>query len=975
MSFSGTPLGQGRRLDRDTFLGKPNGKDNNQNIPRRIPASFDFSTLTAGSPPRPSSPSREAYNQPLRGSGSEPALTRFAKQKQREVEQVARPGAPQVATANPTPSKWAVKDTSVNIANAFSIEARKANGEIMPVASSHSINNAWASSSRPQSHVPRSTSVEYEEQAKQARRGPLPPNRIPGRGGSSNSLKPPSRNNRSLQQVPEGEGESEVGPNGRATSPYQAVIDAAKRALAPAAYYVRERSQDPDQSGERSQASVVGFLTGNVSAGNDTTYNYEEEEQFVKDAMQGSKADKRKRGRISVDNQAYKPEGEEEESSEEEEDGKRRRGKAKPAARVTNLPSVADGKQTKKRRTKSKANIEIPDDVSEDLSQTAIESSSSFRTSPPNGDISTDKSLSMAEETLPSIEEVPEEDIPQPEQAQAAQAVAREQSVKPQPQLRTRTRARSRSSTPARTQRFSIGGLMGRLIHAVFTNAMLILSSFLNFVGRGLGTVFNTLLNRPIQWARRAKPGVFTTLIQYAIIFGTVFSAWYLLQHPAFRSLVPGMGSPSKAPVYTPPSAPAQDISEVAARLARIEYAISGLSVENERVKARADESVKGFSELSSKLGQIEGKITAEGRRISDSESRARDTMGRTISSVRQEVEGLQAQIQAHQKQYEKEKGKLGSGADEAARAKLKGLEERLAGAESGVKEALDLGKKLASAPAAPSVPGVPGQAWWTKIMSKGKLQITAPDGQDVTGVIATLVDASVANAMNDRNSKVDFALHSGGARVIPALTSGTFEIKPQSVKGQVFGILTGNGYAIGRPPVTALHHELQNGYCWPFTGTEGQLGVALAVPAYVEEITIDHVSKDVAFDMRSAPRQMEVWGLVEGQDNLDKVNAYESEQLVRRKIAAEATGEIIDDAWLQRDLEREQATYPPHLPKSAKYLKLANFSTTFTRRTISRRLLWILRLGSLYTCLYRFRVHGKRFGQLPPPYSPELPA
>ena len=68
-----------------------------------------------------------------------------------------------------------------------------------------------------------------------------------------------------------------------------------------------------------------------------------------------------------------------------------------------------------------------------------------------------------------------------------------------------------------------------------------------------------------------------------------------------------------------------------------------------------------------------------------------------------------------------------------------------------------------------------------------------------------------------------------------------------------------------------SLHciHEVQNGHCWAFAGGgEGQLGVALASPILMEEVTVDHVAKSIAFDMRSAPRQMEVWGLDEGKDD-----------------------------------------------------------------------------------------------------------
>jgi SUN domain-containing protein 1/2 len=39
----------------------------------------------------------------------------------------------------------------------------------------------------------------------------------------------------------------------------------------------------------------------------------------------------------------------------------------------------------------------------------------------------------------------------------------------------------------------------------------------------------------------------------------------------------------------------------------------------------------------------------------------------------------------------------------------------------------------------------------------------------------------------------------------------------------------------------------------------------------------IDHVARDVAWDMSSAPRKMEVWGLVEGTFNFAKVAAWDA--------------------------------------------------------------------------------------------------
>ncbi|KAF6744047.1 hypothetical protein DFP72DRAFT_1079098 [Ephemerocybe angulata] len=168
------------------------------------------------------------------------------------------------------------------------------------------------------------------------------------------------------------------------------------------------------------------------------------------------------------------------------------------------------------------------------------------------------------------------------------------------------------------------------------------------------------------------------------------------------------------------------------------------------------------------------------------------------ISSERQCCEaGLHAQLEAQQRQAEKERvlqqqrekereKELKEKAkekdqqqqhpppadanDEEARARLRALEKRVGSVEGGVKEALDIGKKLATAPppAPPSVPAAPaasqGATWWNKII---QLRITTPDGQDVTGLITHLVDSAVSLTLTTKDTlaKPDFALHSAGAR------------------------------------------------------------------------------------------------------------------------------------------------------------------------------------------------------------------
>ncbi|KAJ6466010.1 hypothetical protein C8R47DRAFT_991086 [Mycena vitilis] len=204
-----------------------------------------------------------------------------------------------------------------------------------------------------------------------------------------------------------------------------------------------------------------------------------------------------------------------------------------------------------------------------------------------------------------------------------------------------------------------------------------------------------------------------------------------------------------------------------------------------------------------------------------------------------------------------------------------------------------------------------------------------------------------------------DYALHSAGASVIPSLTSQTYTLRPSSVQRTIVGYFTGNGIRSGRPPITALHHDVHDGQCWPFAGTQGHLGIVLSAPLYIEEITIDHVAAAVAVNSgTSAPRDMELWALIEGQDNLARLQGWRAEMPLSRE---------------------RKPTHPEILPKSPEYIRIASFQydihspsnvQTFpVERDISSLgidfgvVVLVIKSNwgmEEYTCLYRVRVHGR---------------
>ncbi|KAJ7505028.1 SUN domain-containing protein, partial [Mycena galericulata] len=139
------------------------------------------------------------------------------------------------------------------------------------------------------------------------------------------------------------------------------------------------------------------------------------------------------------------------------------------------------------------------------------------------------------------------------------------------------------------------------------------------------------------------------------------------------------------------------------------------------------------------------------------------------------------------------------------------------------------------------------------------------------------------------------------------------------------------------RPPVTALHYDTHDGHCWPFAGSQGQLGIVLSAPVYIEDITIDHVAAAVAVSRRtSAPRDMEVWAMVEGQDNmLSKFPEY------------------IRIASFQYDIHSPNSIQTFPVDGEIRGLGI-DFGVIVLMVKSNRG------MGG-YTCLYRVRVHGQR--------------
>ncbi|KAJ2022503.1 hypothetical protein GGI06_001788 [Coemansia sp. S85] len=268
-------------------------------------------------------------------------------------------------------------------------------------------------------------------------------------------------------------------------------------------------------------------------------------------------------------------------------------------------------------------------------------------------------------------------------------------------------------------------------------------------------------------------------------------------------------------------------------------------------------------------------------------------------------------------------------------------------------------------------------------------------DGDAAYANVARMIDDALSRYSNDRLGKTDFALFTAGARIVPGLTSSTFE---PPARGFAQRIMRKLGMVSSQPPAALLDPDTHVGECWPMLGSSGQVGIHLSQPVDVSEFAIEHVAKSVAIDWRSAPRQIEVWGYVLGNgtsghtpsatisqsadlggaEHDDGVSSASDLPLASASASAEpAAGTMSADPAGQLPvsipLYVESSSYgvgklellawyeyEPSDSSSLQIFKPANSSGAARVQTL------VLKVKSNWghpghTCLYRFRVHGHR--------------
>lgn len=519
---------------------------------------------------------------------------------------------------------------------------------------------------------------------------------------------------------------------------------------------------------------------------------------------------------------------------------------------------------------------------------------------------------------------------------------------------------------------------MGKGVNFAFRIVGTVISLIAGFVSmvviltlRILTSIIDIAIVRPYNWvssvAQRAEWGNIFKYIAGLVALYIVVNAANSRGSSGLSSWVPTW----KTTVQLPQEVSVATINDLGRRLQEVENRLSDIAFAQRRVSDKLDTQMRYSVDASSKVDTVEFSLRQEIKSRHEAEEKSRGANVAAVQNLRAEVLSLVAQ--------------LGKVDHSVADAKLLALEERIRQTEANMRDALESVKLSIKQTPAPSQDT--GASWWDKVTGKDGKQITlkAADGQDVTSLIGGLVEDAVLRWQKDSIAKPDYAMYYAGGRVIPALTTPTYSLQPRGMLSYAWGALTGRSILEGRPPVTALHPDLSVGNCWPIRGSKGQLAVMLSRSVIITEFTIDHAAKEVAYDVRPAPKKMEVWGLVEGKENIKKVADYRlrreqrHEDLVATALREGRHAPPREDAYPE--------SLPESLPESESFIRLAQFTYDIRKNNHIQTFSVPQEIQDLgvdigivvmfiqsnwgepeWTCLYRFRVHGHDVDRRPYP-------
>lgn len=214
----------------------------------------------------------------------------------------------------------------------------------------------------------------------------------------------------------------------------------------------------------------------------------------------------------------------------------------------------------------------------------------------------------------------------------------------------------------------------------------------------------------------------------------------------------------------------------------------------------------------------------------------------------------------------------------------------------------------------------------------------SSPLSPAVREAIHQLVAESFAtHASQLQAGQRDFALRADGGRIVAELTTRSSSTSKRH----------------DNDPAMAIEEDVRVGQCWNINTLPAQLGIVIPELIHPTHVSVEHIPRAIAADIGKAPRNLTLWGVVDGRANQDLFNVLD----------------LSDKFTLDRRT--------PRIPKGHIYAPLATFvyDINSIQRVQTFSVLdmylgsgltfgvFVLELednwGSRSTCLYRVQIHG----------------
>lgn len=230
--------------------------------------------------------------------------------------------------------------------------------------------------------------------------------------------------------------------------------------------------------------------------------------------------------------------------------------------------------------------------------------------------------------------------------------------------------------------------------------------------------------------------------------------------------------------------------------------------------------------------------------------------------------------------------------------------------------------------------------------------------------VSRSLISSMVKQALDEQASSQmpllrNFALHAGGANVIPDLTTSTLGLPAPSIFYRTLTSFTGLDCMDGHVnlPYVALEDTFHVGDCWEYNGAHGYLGVHLPEPVIISNFSIDHVAPRLlsAPARKRSPKDVVLWGLVTDPSSLETLHRSET----RSPFIFSTTGKL--PSYIKPGMDRFVKLATIHYnPSSASLRQYQPSAIDIPVQTVIIEIL--SNYGGPTTCLYYVGIHGANY-------------